>query len=279
MTCALFVLGMLAAPAAPPPRLEVHGHRGARAVLPENTLAAFEYALAAGADVLELDLAVTRDNVLVVSHDPTLNPQICRGPAGTRVIRDMTLEELRRWDCGSLGNAQFPKQKPVPGARVPTLDEVLALAGRGNVHFNIETKSFPDKPQYTPSPEEFARLLREAVRRRGLESRVIIQSFDFRTLHAMKRLAPEIRLAALWGQEPRDFVSIAREAGAGIVSPQYGLATPERVREAHQAGLRVVPYTANTPEEWDRLIAAGVDGIITDDPAELIRHLKARGLR
>lgn len=275
----LLVLAMLPAAPEAPARIEVHGHRGARAVVPENTLAAFEYAIQAGADVLELDLAVTRDNVLVVSHDPVLNPQICRGPGGPAVIRELTLEELRRWDCGSLRHPQFPKQKPVPGARIPTLDEVLALAGPGNFHFNIETKSFPDQPQYTPPPEEFARLVLEAVRKRGLASRVILQSFDFRTLHAMKRLAPEIRLAALWSKDPRDFVSVAREAGAGIASPQHSLVTPERVRQAHQAGLRVIAWTANTPADWDRLIAAGVDGIITDDPAELIRHLKARGLR
>lgn len=272
----LLVLGPVA---APPPRIEVHGHRGAPAVLPENTLPAFEHAIEAGADVLELDLAVTSDNVLVVSHDPVPNPQICRGPRPGAAIRELTLEEVRRYDCGSLGHPQFPAQQPVPGARIPTLDEVLALAPRGAFHFNLETKSFPDKPRYTPPPEEFARLLLDAVRKRGLAARVIVQSFDFRTLHAMKRLAPEIRLSALWGKGPRDLVSIAREAGAQIVAPQHKLVTPEEVERAHQAGLRVVPWTANTPADWDRLIAARVDGIITDDPAALIRHLQGRGLR
>jgi len=276
MTFTLFVLGLLA---GPPPRIEVQGHRGARAVLPENTLPAFEHAIEAGADVLELDLAVTRDNALVVSHDPVLNPRICRGPKPGAVIREITLEELRRYDCGSLRNPQFPKQQLVPGTRIPTLDEVLALASRGSFHFNLETKSFPGQPEYTPPPEEFARLVVEAVRGRGLAARVIVQSFDFRTLHAVKRLAPEIRLSALWGQRERDFVSIAREAGAGIVSPQHKLVTASQVRQAHQAGLKVVAWTANTPEEWDRLIAGGVDGIITDDPAGLIRHLRAKGLR
>lgn len=271
----LFVLGLLAAP----PRIEVHGHRGARAVFPENTLPAFEHAIAAGTDVLELDLAVTRDNVLVLSHDPLIKGELCRGPRPGVAIRELTLAELRRYDCGSLRHPDFPRQQPVPGSRIPTLDEVLALASRGRFHFNLETKSFPDKPQYTPPPDEFARLLLDAVQKRGLVARVIVQSFDFRTLHAMKRLAPEVRLSALWNKGPRDFVSIAREAGAQIVSPQYKLVTPEEVERAHQAGLKVVPWTANTPEDWDRLIAARVDGIITDDPAALIRHLKARGLR
>ena len=119
----------------------------------------------------------------------------------------------------------------------------------------------------------------EAVRRRSLAARVIVQSFDFRTLHAVKRLAPELRLAALWSKGEQDFVSVAREAGAGIVSPQLKLVTAARVRQAHQAGLKVVAWTANTPEEWDFLVAAGVDGIITDDPAGLIRHLRSKCLR
>jgi len=267
----LLLLGMLAAPAA---RIEVHGHRGARAVLPENTLPAFEHAIQAGADVLELDLAVTRDNVLVVSHDPLINAAICTGPRPGAVIRQLTFEELRHYDCGTLRNPQFPKQQPVPGTRIPSLDQVLALAGRGSFRFNIETKIFPDKPEYTPSPEEFARLLLAAVRQRGLVSRVILQSFDYRTLHAMERMAPEIPRAALFDRDQRDFAVIAREAHANIVSPHHRLVTPEKVRRAHEAGLRVVAWTANTPEDWDRLIAAGVDGIITDDPAALIVHLK-----
>lgn len=104
------------------PRILVHGHRGARAVLPENTLPAFEHAVAAGADVLELDLAVTRDDVLVVSHDPMVNHVICKGPQPDAVIRRLTLAELKEYDCGSLANPAFPRQKALPGTRIPTLD-------------------------------------------------------------------------------------------------------------------------------------------------------------
>ncbi len=260
-------------------RILVHGHRGARAVRPESTLAGFEYAIAAGADVLEMDLAVTRDNVLVVSHDPVLEPKICRGPGPSAVIREMTLEQLQRWDCGSLRNPDYPRQQLVPGARVPTLDEVLALAPRGGFGFNIETKIFRDRPRYTPSPEEFARLLAEAIARHRLGQRVIVQSFDFRTLHAMKKLMPQVRLAALYERGSRDFVSVAGEAGARIISPNYRLVTEQNVKAAHEAGLEVVPWTANTAGQWDRLIDAAVDAIITDDPAELIQYLKQRGKR
>src|SRR5260370_33091790 len=113
------------------PRILVHGARGARAMRPENTIPAFEYAIGVGVDVLELDMAVTKDDVLVVSHDPLLNPEICSGPGGPRAIRTLTLKELRQWDCGALRNPRFPKQTPVPGTPMPTLDEVFALSSRG----------------------------------------------------------------------------------------------------------------------------------------------------
>jgi glycerophosphoryl diester phosphodiesterase len=252
-------------------RILVHGHRGARARLPENTLAAFEYAIAVGADALEMDVAVTRDDVVVVSHDPKLKR--------LGAIRDLTLGELAAWDCGSLRNRRFPKQTPVPGARVPTLDQVLELAGRGSFLFNIEVKSFPEHPELSPAPEYFAELVYEAVRRRQLQERVMVQSFDFRILHAMRRLAPEIRLAGLYVGRPLSFPAIARRAEAGIVAPYHALASARQVRAAHDAGLQVVVWTANRPRDWKRLIAAEVDGIITDDPESLVAYLREKCLR
>ena len=260
-------------------RILVHGHRGARALRPENTIPAFEYAIGVGVDALEMDIAVTRDNVLVVSHDPILHPPVCSGPAKSAVIHELTLAQVRQWDCGAIRNPNFPRQTPIPGTRMPTLDEVLDLAGKGTFDFNIETKSFPDKPQFTPPPEEFARLLLDRIRAHHLESRVIVQSFDFRTLIAMKKLAPQIRLSALYEKGPLDFVAVSRQAGgAQIVSPNYKLVSAKKVKAAHDAGLQVVPWTADAPKEWDKLIKAGVDAIITDDPAALLAYLKAKGL-
>jgi len=206
------------------------------------------YAIEAGADALELDVGVTKDDALVVSHDPHI-----RGTA----IRELKLAELREYDRA-----------------IPTLDQVLALADRGDFQFDIEIKCFPDHPELTPPPEEFARLVLDEIRRHRAESRVVVQSFDFRTLRAMHRLAPGIRLAALWEGEPRPFVEVARSADAVIVSPHFPLVTPEQVQAAHEANLQVVPWTANAPEDWHGLIQAGVDGIITDDPASLIAFLK-----
>src|SRR5204863_794053 len=161
-----------------------------------------------------------------------------------------TLAEVREWDCGAKRNPLFATQQPVPGTRVPTLDEVFDLAPKGKFLFNIETKSFPERPEVTPPPGEFARLVLDMIRKHHLESRVVLQSFDFRTLHAMKKLAPEIKLSALYSGPARDFVEIGKEAGAQIVSPEARLVTPAQVKAAHAAGMVVLPWTASTPEEW-----------------------------
>jgi glycerophosphoryl diester phosphodiesterase len=247
----------------------VHGHRGARALLPENTIPAFEYAIGVGVDAIELDMGVTRDGVVVVSHDPYLAPPICSGPQPKAFLHELTLAQIREWDCGKVANPRQPRQVAVPGTRMPTLDEVFALAPRGAFDFNIEAKT-----ELAPPPEEFVRLVLAEIRKHQLEQRVIFQSFDFRVLRVMRKLAPEIRLAALWEGVERDFVDIAQEAGTRIVAPAFAQVTPEKVRAAHAAGLEVVPWTANRPEDWDRLIAAQVDAIITDDPAALIAHLR-----
>jgi glycerophosphoryl diester phosphodiesterase len=261
-------------------KIAVHGHRGARARMPDNTLPAFEYAIQAGVDVLEMDMAVTKDNVIVISHDPLLEAPVCTGPRKSAVIHELTLAEVRHWDCGAVRNPRFPLQKTMPGTRMPTLEEVFRLAARGAFEFNIETKIFQEHPQYTPAPEDFARLVLDRIRQSQLEKRVILQSFDFRTLAAMRKLAPEIRLSALTEFDRREFAAIAAEAArAEIISPEFHLVTPAKVAAAHAAGLQVVPWTANTPADWDMLIEAKVDAIISDDPAELIAHLKRRGLR
>ena len=259
--------------------IQVHGHRGARAVLPENTLPAFEYAIEQGVDAIEMDVILSKDDVPAITHDPILNLAICRSPSGHRdIVRTLTFAELREWDCGSLVNPKFPRQQPVPGARMPSLDEVLALAGRGSFLFNIEAKM--GRPELDPAPGYFAQLLLESIDRHNLRPRVIVQSFDFRILIAMKQLAPGVRMAALY-EDGRlgDFVSIARTAGTEIVAPEKDLVTSAKVDAAHEAGLQVIPWTANTAQEWDALLAAGVDGIITDDPAALIAYLKKKGLR
>lgn len=284
----------------------VHAHRGGRAARPENTLASFQYGIEQGADVLELDLAVTKDDVLVVSHSPYLtqpasddprmaaalaNERKCDGPPlppGT-LIHSLTLAQLKQYDCGAHALAAFPHQMAVPHTPVPSFDEVLDLAPQGTFQFNVETKIFPNRPEITPSPEEFVAMIDKAVKKRHLESRVILQSFDFRTLKAMRALDPQIRLSALFGKAQYDgfmgitdpdksFAHIAKVTGAEILSPDASLVTPEEVKTAHDLGLQVAPYTVNTEAEWKRLADAHVDAIITDDPAALLAWLRAQKL-
>jgi glycerophosphoryl diester phosphodiesterase len=219
--------------------IQVHGHRGARAVLPENTIAAFEYAIGVGVDAIEMDVQVSRDDVVVVSHDPYL--------ASGTFIRTLTAAE----------------------SGLPTLDQVFRLAALGEFLFNVEAKV----SEHTP--RNFAELILDRIGEHAVKSRVIFQSFDFAILHRMSRLAPGITLAALWEGAPRSLVEIAEDAETQIVAPEYSLVTPEEVAAAHEAGLQVITWTANSTKDWKRLIAAGVDGIITDDPAGLIAYLKA----
>jgi glycerophosphoryl diester phosphodiesterase len=160
-------------------------------------------------------------------------------------------------------------------------------SGFGGIQLNVEVKSFPAYPELTPLPEEFTRMVNEAVARRGLESEVIVQSFDFRVLDAMRKVNPGIRLAALFGQsrydavmgidEPdKSFEAIARRTGAEILAPDECLVTLEEVAWAHAMGLQVVPYTVNDEAGWRGMVDARVDGIITDDPAGLLVWLRAQ---
>lgn len=259
-------------------RILVHGHRGARALRPENTLPAFRYAIEQGVDVLELDVAVTKDNVLVVSHDPLIDAAICSGPKTGIPIRTLTLAELNRYDCGAKRNPLFKTQVPVPGTRIPTLDEVFGLSRGTTVQFNVETKIFAGKPELTPDPETFTNRIFGLVKKHGIERRVILQSFDPRTLRVMKRLDPSIPRAALF-ETDRPWPEVAREFEATVMSPLSTLVTKERVAWAHSAGLEVVPWTVNKPEDWRKLADDGVDAIISDDPASLIAWLKEQKLR
>ncbi len=270
---------LLTAGATSAPRFVVHGHRGAMALRPENTIPSFEEAIRGGADYIEVDVAVTRDNVLVISHDPVVNMEICSGPGGKTPVHELTLQQFRQYDCGGVKAKMFPRQTPLPGTRMPTLDEVLELAKSSDVKVNIEVKSSPKWVNYTPPPDEFSRMVVDAVRKHKLEKRVLVQSFDFRIVKAVRAIAPELEVAALYGPGDRTFVDVARETGVKIVTPMYTLVTAEKLKAAHDAGIKVIPWTVDKQEDWDRLIDLGVDGIITNDPGALVAHLKARGLR
>ena len=264
---------------------DLQGHRGCRGLRPENTLSGFQHALDLGVDTLELDLGLTADGVLVVAHDPHLTGALAQKD-GTWItepvaIHDLTLEELRTYQVGELNPdsdyaRKWPEQIPVMGARVPTLDEVLAMSD--TVRFNIETKIDPTEPGHTASPEEFAAAIRATVPPE-MRDRVTVQSFDWRTL---RLLQDEFSTACLtkpgmtgrfssWTAEfePGDYrgvVPLVAAAGCDIWSPYHKQVNRSRVEEAHRLGLAVVPWTVNDPERGEKLIAMGVDGLITDYP-------------
>lgn len=269
--------------------VEVQGHRGARALRPENTLAAFRYALKLGVDTLELDLQVTRDDALVVAHDPHVSPRRCRALTGPKLrrplaIRKLTARQLARFDCGSSRHPRFPRQRRVPGARIPRLEQLLRLvrahdkAGGAPVQLNIETKLAPARPDLAASPRRFVALLVAALGRHKLLRRTTLQSFDYRTLREAKRQAPALRRVALTAGNSVDYVALARRLALYAISPHHAWITAADVKRLRAAGVRVVPWTANSPRVWRRLVAAGVDGIITDDPAALLRYLRRRKL-
>jgi len=210
---------------------DLQGHRGARGLAPENTLEAFALALSIGVTTLELDLAMTKDDVLVVSHDRRLNPDHTRGPDGQFLdregppIRALTLAEVQRHDVGRLKPgtpyaASLPEQRAADGARIPALTELFDLvkrSGAAHVRLNIETKITPASGAETPDPETFAAALARAAREAGLAARVSIQSFDWRTLSAMKRIAPEIERVCLTVRSIELRHHPARTAGAVTV--------------------------------------------------------------
>jgi glycerophosphoryl diester phosphodiesterase len=219
--------------------VQIIGHRGSMATHPENTVPGFRHAMTCGADGVELDVAVTLDEQLVVTHDLILKPD-------GREVRGFRAADLP----------------------LPTLDEVLELAAPENFWFDIEAK--------TPGPPRYAQLLSEAIRRSPRADRVLVRSFDHDLLRAFHALALEIPLAALIAYGSDEWVTIARSAGASIISPHVSTVNEERVARAHDGGIGVSVWTVNDPREWERLATMGVDAIITDDPAAAVRYFLGR---
>ena len=291
---------------------DLQGHRGARGLAPENTLAGFGTALDIGVSTLESDMAITRDGVVVLSHDPLLNPDLVRldgkwikkpGPP----IHRLSLADLKRYDIGRINPAskyaqQFPQQKPVDGQRFPTLDELFAMAGP-DVRFNLEIKTDPAQPDITFDPFLFAEFAISNIRKANAAQRTTIQSFDWRGLLAVQHLttgiatsclsiesssmdtvrrnAPEpspwlggLDLAAHGGSLPR----LAKAAGCSVWSPFWRNVTAENVSQSHDLGLKVIPWTVNEPADMEKLIDLRVDGLITDYPDRAKPVLAAKGL-
>jgi len=297
---------------------DLQGHRGTRGLMPENTLAAFRKALEIGVTTLETDLATVGDGTLVLSHDPLLNPDLTRGADGKWLtatgpaIKSLSLGQLKAYDVGRLNPdsryaKQWPEQTSVDGERIPTLSELVALTvsmGKTQVRFNIETKLSPHRPQDSIGPAAFATRVIDAVRKEGIAARTTVQSFDWRSLVALKRGAPEIHTGCLTIESPNmntvlpgpdgaspwhaglklfehggSLPRLVKEAGCGTWSMFWRNLTPELLKEARALELKVVPWTVNDRGDMARLMDMGVDGLITDYPDRLREVMTGRGMK
>ena len=302
--------------------LDVQAHRGGLGLVVESTRAAFANALEIGVSTLELDVQITQDGYAVVTHDRQVAANKCRdtSPAypgdpefpyvGDYIVH-LTLAQVRTLDCGSQTLPQHPKQRPVPGARMPLLSEVFDLvkrAGAREVWLNIELKVEAAAPEETAPREQFVRVATREIRQAGMTNRVTIQSFDWGTLMLVDKVAPQLPLVALtnksflqvgqpgaspWlgGIDIDDFdgslVAAAASFGADAISPVHGrirggdyqpYVTEEMVAAAHEAGMEVIPWTVDDPKIMRSLIEIGVDGIITNYPNRLRTVLRALGM-
>ncbi len=261
------------------------GHRGCRGLMPENTIPAMITALGLGVTTLELDVVVTKDKQLVVSHEPFFNHEIATKPDGIPVsaaeelslnIYRMTYEEVRKFDVGMRPHPRFPQQqkmkayKPLLTELIDSIKQYMLSAKRPFPYFNIETKCLPIGDNlYHPKPDEFVELLMAMIKERELEDHVIIQSFDFRALQYLHQHYPQIKTAMLI--EDFDKRGIEKQIEAlgfvpTVYSPAYSLVNETLIKYCHERKIKIIPWTVNTKEEIELLKKMGVDGIISDYP-------------
>lgn len=289
--------------------IAVFGHRGARGLLPENTLGGFALARRLGLAGVEFDIALTADGVAVVHHDPRLNPDIARDQTGSYVgsdaplIRELSRKQLESYDVGRLRSgsdyaARYPEQQPQDGAKIPTFADVLEACGP--LDLLIEIKTFPDRPDATVAPEMLATAVINALRNAAAIEKTVLYAFDWRVLEAASRLAPELRRSCLTAPEtverselwfgatrlgdfePTRAGSVPRavaSTGAVVWAPFHKMLDETEIAEAHRLGLSVIPWTVNEDADIDRAIDLGVDGIISDWPDRVQAILGRRGYR
>lgn len=263
--------------------VSIEGHRGTRGHLPENTIPSFKKAIDLGADTLELDVVITKDRKVVVSHDPFFPAAISLDPEGRRIdpkkerehnIFLMPYSEVRKYDVGSLGNPAFPEQVPMKTHK-PLLSEVFKELDRYTrsarlpfVRYNIEIKAGPENDgKFQPPPAEFARLVLREIRKAGKGRRSKVQSFDVRPLQVIRKLDPSLKIALLVGNKDSIEKSIERLGfKPDTYSPHYSLVDAATVKYCRDNGIKLVPWTVNEIADLEKMKQYGPDGIITDYP-------------
>jgi glycerophosphoryl diester phosphodiesterase len=265
------------------PKFDVQGHRGARGLMPENTIPAFLLALDTGVTTLEMDVAITKDNQVVLSHEGWMASEICLDPSGKPILKkdekkhniyQMTYQQVSAYDCGLKVNERFPAQQKVHASKPLLSDVILTVENyiKNNnlyeVDYNIEIKSEKESDgKFHPKPQEYSDLVYELVNQYLPLDRIVIQSFDFRVLKYWHEKYPLVRLAALVENLNTIDENIAALGFVpAIYSPEYKLLDKGEIRRCHQLRMRVIPWTVNDPAEMEELKAWGVDGIITDYP-------------
>lgn len=265
------------------PAFDLEGHRGARGLLPENTLPAMEKALALGVTTLEMDVHVSRDGEVLLSHDPYFNPTHELLPAGKEIpvheadkyiLYQMPYSEIRKFDVGSKFYSRFPEQtlvkayKPLLSEVADTVQAYREKHGLPPVFYNIETKSSPaGDGKYHPAPEEFVDRLMTVIDKKGIRPYVIIQSFDPRTLQVVHRKYPDV-MTALLVENMDGLEQNLEHLGftPTVYSPYYQLITPALVEATHRRSMKLIPWRVNDLEQMKQLKQMGVDGLISDYP-------------
>jgi glycerophosphoryl diester phosphodiesterase len=277
------------------PKFDVQGHRGARGLKPENTIPAFITALDSGVMTLEMDVVVTKDRQVVLSHEPWMSSEICLDTTGNAftakdekhyAIYDMTYAQVARFDCGSKVNERFPEQQKISVTKPLLRDVLIAVEDhiKGvtlyEVDYNIEIKSSPDgDKKLHPTVEEYSDLVYDMLDEYIPLERVVIQSFDFRVLRYWHKKHPEIRLAALVENVKSVDANLADLGfNPAIYSPYFKLITREKVDALHKRKIRVIPWTVNETSDMLSLKGMGVDGFITDYPDRARRYKMTLGM-
>ncbi|RED48442.1 glycerophosphoryl diester phosphodiesterase [Seonamhaeicola aphaedonensis] len=265
--------------------IDIQGHRGCRGLMPENTIEAFVKAIDLGVHTLELDVAVSKDNVVVVSHEPFISRKYCFDLNGNNISKgldkafnlyQMTFDSIKQFDCGSKFYPKFPEQKKGKTYK-PSLNDVIKVckAKKPKIKFNIELKARPEYDNiYTPIPDEFVKLVLEVVNINDAFKETNLQSFDLRVLEAIKQQSPKMKVALLVDEDEVVWVKMTKMSYLPeIISPYFKLLDTKTVRNLKAENFKVIPWTVNKNENLQRMKDFGVDGIITDYPDRLIKLL------
>lgn len=266
------------------PVFDKEGHRGCRGLMPENTIPAMKKAIDLGVNTLEMDVVITKDKQVVLSHDAYLNHVFSLTPEGQEFTKEdeqryilykMDYAQIRKFDVGSKGNPGFPRQqrikayKPLLGELIDSVEQYTGQKQALPVRYNIETKSIEGHDgEWQPAPEEFVDLLVAVLKEKKISDRVVIQSFDKRTLQVLHKKYPDVKTAYLIGEDKLGLEGNLTALGFTpfIYSPYYKLVNAQLVQSCKEKGVKLIPWTPNTSTEIAQLKALGVDGIITDYP-------------